>query len=228
MRWLDSLATRLPLRLALFMALASLVYWPFLRNAGAMNAFHDAHFLAGYERDAALAVGTYREIPLWDPYTCGGLYGLAAPQTRYASPFFLVSMLFGVDRAAPLIFWLCAIIGMEGTFAYARARGAAARFALIAAPLAGLAGFYPFALHFGWVQFASFQLVPWLHWGLFRAVRGQTRGAIGFAAVAAVAIGFGGTYTLPMAAIPLALELRMALCATCASAHAPPNRVRVS
>jgi hypothetical protein len=176
-----------------------------------MNMFHDAQYLSAYERHARLTLLQFGQLPLWDPYNCGGLYGLAAPQTRYASPFFLLSLLFGVDRGAALLAVVMPAIGMEGMYRYARSWGALRLPAFLFAPLMPLSGFFAFAFHYGWIQFYSFCIVPWILFGLRRAMRGDRKGALTCAIAVAVTVGFGGTYTLPMAAVLVLGELLDAL-----------------
>ncbi len=201
------LARCTPLRLGIFLCIALLAGLTVLGQARGMNSFHDAQFLSAYERHARITVTRFHEWPLWDPYNCGGLYGLAAPQTRYASPFFLLSLVFGVDPAASLLFVLLPALGMEGMFRYARRWGALALPAFLFAPLFPLCGWFAFAWHFGWVQFLSFCLVPWILYGLRGALRGERKGALLCAIAVAVTVGFGGTYTLPLALLLCACEL---------------------
>jgi hypothetical protein len=196
-----------PLRLGIFLGVAVAACLPMLDQAGAMNSFHDAQFLSGYERDAVLSVSRFHQLPLWDPFTCGGIYGLGAPQTRYASPFFLLSLLFGTDRAASLLAVLLPVLGMEGMYQYARHRGALSVPSLLVAPFFPLCGWFALAWRFGWVQFLSFCLVPWILVGLRGVLRGSRRGALLCSAAIAITMGFGGTYTLPMAVLLCACEL---------------------
>jgi hypothetical protein len=198
---------RTPLRLGVFLCVAMIGAWAAVSQAGGMNAFHDAQFLSAYERHARLSVLQFGQLPLWDPYNCGGLYGLAAPQTRYASPFFLLSLLFGVDRGIALIAVLLPAIGMEGMYRYARRWGALALPSFLFAPLFPLSGWFGFSLHYGWVQFYSFCLVPWLLLGLRGTLRKERKSALLLAVVVAVTVGFGGTYTLPMAVVLCLAEL---------------------
>lgn len=200
-----------PLRVAVFVLVAIAAGMPMLDQAGGMNTFHDAQFLSAYERHAALSVLRFGELPLWDPYSCGGMYGLAAPQTRYASPFFVLSLMFGVDPAISLLAVLMPALGMMGMFRYARSWGAT-RFAAFAfAPLFPLSGFFAYGYHYGWIQFYSFCLLPWILWSLRGALRGDRRAALFCALSVAVTMGFGGTYTLPMAVLPALGELGDAL-----------------
>src|SRR4051812_17265322 len=116
------LAERTAVRMAIFAVLALVVVWPMLGQAASLNEFRDAQVLALHEQAAVAAIRDYHQIPLWDPWYCGGLYGLGAPQSRFAAPPFLLSVLFGVDRAQPIVVWLFVILGMEGTFRWLRLR----------------------------------------------------------------------------------------------------------
>lgn len=208
---LRSLVNRTPLRLALFLSIALIGCFAALDQAAGMNSFHDAQFLSAYERHARLSLLRFHELPLWDPYNCGGIYGLAAPQTRYASPFFLLSLLFEVDAAAALLAVLLPALGMEGMFRYARSWGAGPLSAALLAPLFPLSGWFPFGFHYGWVQFYSFCLVPWILYGLRGSLRGSRGAMLVLAVAVACTMGFGGTYTLPMALVLCLAELLDAL-----------------
>jgi hypothetical protein len=203
-RSLSVLATRTPLRITLFLLLAWLCALPIIAQASGMNTFHDAQFLSAYERHARLAVLQFGQLPLWDPYSCGGMYGLAAPQTRYASPFFLFSLLLGVDRAASLFAVLWPALAMEGMFRYARSWGSGPHAALLCAPLFPLSGFFATSWYVGWVQFFSFCGLPFILLGLRGALRGSRASAYLCGVSCLVTVGFGGTWTLPMGA-PLCL-----------------------
>src|SRR6187551_1525838 len=106
------LAERTAVRIALFALIATVLVWPMLATAGWLNEFRDAQVMALYERAAVDSVKRFGELPLWNPWYCGGLYGLGAPQSRFASPTFLLSLLFGVERSEPLVIFLFAVLGM--------------------------------------------------------------------------------------------------------------------
>jgi hypothetical protein len=61
------------------------------------------------------------------------------------------------------------------------------------------------------VQFLSFAGVPWILLGLRRALRGSRPGAYLCAVSCALTIGFGGTWTLPMALLVALFEVLDAL-----------------
>ena len=193
------------LRIAIFAVLATVLVWPVLAQAAHMNEFRDAQVLALYEHAAVDTVKRYGEWPLWNPYYCGGLDGLGTPQSRFASPTFLLSLIFGVERAEPILVFLLAFLGMEGTYRWVRLR-ASEWPSMLVAPVFALSGYFAVSYFRGWTSFFGFELVPWILLGVTLATHGKIRGiwvaALGFAFL----IGFGGTYAAPLVTVAMLLE----------------------
>jgi hypothetical protein len=126
LRRLRALAAWTPARLALFAVVALVGCWPWLAHAAAFNDFRDAQVLFAYERDAVSTVRAYHQLPMWDPYYCGGISAFGTPQGRFVAPTFLLSLLFGAQRAQALTAFLLAIVGMEGFYRLAKSRTASA------------------------------------------------------------------------------------------------------
>ncbi|HSS40003.1 MAG TPA: hypothetical protein VLT58_14645 [Polyangia bacterium] len=191
----------------MFTVIALAVTWPVLATAGWMNMFRDAQVLYAYERDAAWSVLHFGSPPLWDPYYCGGLYALGTPQSRFASPTFLLSVLFGPARGEALTIFAMVILGLEGTFRYVRLRAAGAWASMLAAPVFAMSGVFIASPFLGWTNFFGFELVPWALLFLRRAVRRETSAAVWAAAFSAWIVGFGGTYAAPMVLLLALYEL---------------------
>ena len=199
------------LRTAWFALMGLIVNWPLLGVAGELNEFRDAQFLFNYEDVATRTVLAFGELPLWDPYYCGGLYLLGTPQSRYASPPFLLSLLFGAQRAQPLIAFAVTLLGMEGFFRYARMRTASALGPALIAPLFACNGWGPFAFFCGWLHFYGFLLLPWVLHGADLTLRGRRAGPLVIAATFTFIIGFAGTYAGPLAVLLMFLHTLRAL-----------------
>src|SRR4051812_11267839 len=103
-----------PIRLAAYAVLTLGATWLALGQVGGTNDFRDSHLLEPYESVARDAVLHHAQLPLWDPYHCGGLYALGNPQTRFASPTFLASLIFGARRGGAVLLALFLLLGMEG------------------------------------------------------------------------------------------------------------------
>lgn len=215
---LASLSKRLELltrdpwpRAFFFFALAAAAVSPYLLSAGAFNEFRDAQVLWLYEDAARRSVMNFGQLPLWNPDFCGGMPALGTPQARFASPTFLLTLLFGTTRAEPLTLFAMVTLALFGAHRLAREHGAREFGATLAAPLFGLMGLFACAPFLGWFGFLGFALLPWLLVGVRQAARGEPRGAVLVALSTAFIVGFGGTYVAPLSLVACALELLLLL-----------------
>jgi hypothetical protein len=200
-------AARTPYRLGAFAVVALVTAWPLLATAAWMNEFRDAQVLSHYESAARESVLRWHQFPLWDPYYCGGMYVLGTPQSRFVSPTFLLTLLFGEARAESLAIFAMIVVGLEGTFRCARSRKATAFGAMLAAPAFALSGLFAASSSLGWVGFFGFELLPWIALGVRRALTGERMGVVTLAGAMAFCVGFAGTYAAPMAALWCAFEV---------------------
>jgi len=192
-----ALAARTWWRLAAFATLAVVAQLFWLWHAGAMVDYRDAQYFTLFEDAARRSVVDHHQLPLWNPYYCGGIYALGTPSARFAAPTFLFTLVFGVLRSSPLVAAFLYFAGLEGTYRYVRAHGAGALGALLAAPIFALSGFFPRSGSFEWVNFLGFELLPWAALGLRRAFAGEVRGAVLAGGATAWMTCFGGTYAAP-------------------------------
>jgi hypothetical protein len=212
-------------RLAWFTLLALAATWQSLGKAGLFTETTDAQHFSLYEETARLTLTHFHELPLWNPYYCGGIPALGTPSARFASPTFLFTLLFGTLRAEPLILMAMTVVGLEGAYRYALARGGGAAGALLAAPIFALCGCFARWQSFAWTNFYGFQLVPWVLLGFRDLCRGSRRGVLVFASTLAWMIGFGGTYAAPITALATVTEAIQALLAR---RHRPGNFARLA
>lgn len=205
------LARHTLLRLAFFTVIATALVWPILPDAARLNEFRDVHYLFLYERSAIDTLRRFGQLPLWNPYYCGGFDAVAAPQTRFVSPTLLLGLLFGAERAEILTVFFFFIVGMEGMYRWLRLRVNDALAATLVAPVFALSGQLAVAYYRGWIQFFGFLLVPWILYGITLAARRRVSG-LAIASVAfAVLLGFAGFFAAPMLAVAAALEALRAL-----------------
>lgn len=194
-------------RLTLFGIYALLCQSSLLLHADEFNLFRDAQYLLGYEEHARISVAEYLQLPLWDPYACGGLYALGSPQTRFVSPSFLLTLLFGTHRGAALTAFFMMWLGLEGMFRYLRAHRIEPLGAFLAAPILPATSFFASATAMGWFHFYGFMLAPWIARSLLAVLDGRRMGIAAIAALFTWMIGFGGTYPAPFACVWCAFEL---------------------
>jgi len=161
-----------PARAAYFLLVTTVAFWPTLAAAHLLNDFRDAQYCAVFEEAARLSVVKFHELPLWDPYYCGGVPGLGTPSAWFASPTFLLTLLFGTLRGDALIGFAMTVIGLEGTYRYVRARGGGSLASMTAAPVYALSGVFAHTGALGWTHFYGFELVPWALLGIRLALGG--------------------------------------------------------
>jgi hypothetical protein len=208
---LPRLARHVAFRLAFFAVLATLLVWPVLGDAARLNEFRDVHHLHLYERVAIDTLRQFGELPLWNPYYCGGFDAVAAPQTRFVAPSLALGLLFGAERAEILTVFFLAVIGMEGMYRWLRLRVTSPVAALLVAPVFALSGQFAVAYYRGWIQFFGFHLVPWILYGVTLAVRRRLAGVVVASSAFALMVGFAGLFAAPMVAVAGALEAARAL-----------------
>lgn len=202
-----------PNRLLLFTGLALGAALPMLRTAGAFNEFRDAQVLWLYEDQARRSVVDFFQVPLWNPDFCGGFPALGTPQSRFAAPTFLLTLLLGTTRAEPVTLFFMVLLALLGAHRYARSSGASHFGATLGAALFGLAGVFACAPFLGWFGFLGFALMPWALSGLRAVLQGAPwrEGTVVLALSTAFIVGFGGTYVAPITLVAAAVELALHL-----------------
>jgi len=194
-------------RTAYFVSLAAATTWTVLGTANLLNDFRDAQYCTLWEEAARLAVAKFHQLPLWDPYYCGGITGLGTPSARFVSPTFLLTLVFGTLRGTALTMFVMTCVGLEGAYRYARARGAGALGATMTAPVFGLSGIFAYSTALAWTNFFGFELVPWALVGVRLALAGSRRGIVLAGLAMGWMIGFGGTYTGPLTLLAAIYEV---------------------
>ncbi|MBF0286416.1 MAG: hypothetical protein HQM14_01245 [SAR324 cluster bacterium] len=137
----------------------------------------------------------YKQIPLWNPYYCGGGVMLANPQSRFLSPSFVLLLLFGTVAGIKMEIFLHLVIGMLGCYLLGRYYKLDPLVAWIPSFVYMLSSMYALALSAGMSWFLSVAYVPW---AIFWYVRSfETRWCIILTSLSLVLIFFGGgPYTL--------------------------------
>lgn len=206
-RTIGKLAADRWVRVCFFFALALIATFPWLLTAGGFNEFRDAQVLWLYEDQARRSVLDFGQLPLWNPEFCGGLPALGTPQARFASPLFLLTLIFGTTRAEPLIIFTLVVVALYGAFHLARSHGATRAGATLGAPLFGLLGVFACAPFLGWFGFLGFAFLPWILLGVRKAARGELSGLALVGLSTGFIVGFGGTYVAPISFVACVIEL---------------------
>ncbi len=139
----------------------------------------------------------FHQIPLWNPYKCGGLPMLANPQSRILTPMFLLQLVCGPVLGLHLEIILHLALAWAGGYLLGRMLGMTRLGAIGAATLFPASSWFYLHLGEGHAVMLPFAYLPWLALCLWRAFeyRGATY-AIAAGAILALMFGEGGVYAV--------------------------------
>ncbi|HMY59270.1 MAG TPA: hypothetical protein PK472_13495, partial [Pseudomonadota bacterium] len=185
--------------LLLFAVCSLLALWPALLALHKFCERYDWRYFEALTEMSRRAVVFYHELPMWNPYSCGGEVGIANPQSLDAAPTFLLILLFGTAAGYKLSLVLYAFLAMTGTYLLCRKYSLSVLPATVAAVAYGLNGYH--ALHFsaGHVSFLGVTLFPLLLYCYERALD-EAQWVIPTGLCSAWIAMLGGTFTPPLAA----------------------------
>jgi hypothetical protein len=144
----------------------------------------------------------YHQLPLWNPYGCGGEVLLANPQSEVAAPTMLLPLIFGTALGVKLVLVFYLFCAFDGMYRLARDHQLSIAASWLAAVLFGTNGWMAIHLMSGHSNFASAGLFPYLVL-FYRRGREDLAWAIPLGAVAAWIVALGGTSTPAMATVLL-------------------------
>src|SRR2546427_6354046 len=113
---------------AVVIAVAALLFGaafslPLLLHLGQAGVHQDWDLLWQLQWAAQQSVAHFHQLPLWNPYKCGGMPLLANPHSRIITPFFLLHLLLGPVTGVHVEIPLHLAIGWGGGYLLARAQG---------------------------------------------------------------------------------------------------------
>lgn len=194
------LAELTPLRLLFWLALAAWFFQNLLSNPYSIGMAHDWTYFTHHEQSAHLTYVKYRELPVWDPWFCGGIPGLGNTQNNALSLTALLGVVFGVMPGARLASLLFFVAGLEGTYRCARHHGTRGVGALAAGTLFALSGRFVQPFVDGQPVFMAFALTPWVVLGFEKGLHSLSS-SFGLGAVLALIFFEGGAVTTPLMVI---------------------------
>ena len=155
---------------------------------------------------ARVSVVRYHELPLWNPYECGGLPLWDNPQAPLGAPLIWPLYLLGTLPTMELWLVVHGAIGFVSMWLLTRRElGVSRMAAFVSAGAFAFGGFFQGHLPGGHFVFASFEYFP-LAVLLWRRAERDLRHAIAFGLLVALMIYEGGVYPLPHLAVLLAIE----------------------
>jgi hypothetical protein len=157
--WRTAEARWVALGAALFGILFS---YPILLRLTQPSEQNDWDFEAELHWVAYYSVEHFHQLPLWNPYKCGGMPMLGNPQSRILTPFFLLHLIVGPMVGMHLEVTLHLAIAWAGGYLFARLLGLRPLSALLAATVFPAAGWFPLHLGEGHLVFLGVVYLPWL------------------------------------------------------------------
>ena len=144
-----------------FLVIALFFTWPVFRDFDywGIQDWDQHFFYHAVPRDTVLR---YRQLPLWNPYTCGGTVLLANPQSRFLSPTFLLVLFLGAVRGLKIEIWLHAAIGLYGMYRLARHYRLDFLPALVSAIVFAGSSTHALNLTVGMTWYMSVAYLPWV------------------------------------------------------------------
>ncbi|MGO8992378.1 MAG: hypothetical protein ACLQVI_03555 [Polyangiaceae bacterium] len=194
------------LGLALFaLALSTFAWWPALMAHPSAQG-GDGPFFHEMIEVIRVSVFRYHELPLWNPFQCGGVPLWDNPQGLSAAPILWPLLAFDTARAVELWYVVHSAIGFCCMWALVRGDLRLSRPAsVVASAMWAFAGVHNQHLtggHFVWVPYLYYPLGLYL----WRRAERDMRAAVGLGILVALEMHEGGTYPLPHLALILAGE----------------------
>lgn len=142
------------------LALATLAALPVFESFGNWGIQDwDQHLF--YNAVPRVTLLQYHQVPLWNPYYCGGTVLLAHPLSRFLSPFFILHLLFGTVAGIKLEIPLHLALGLIGVYSLARTYPLGRASSSLAAILYTLSTMFAGMLTTGMTSFLAVAYVPW-------------------------------------------------------------------
>jgi hypothetical protein len=187
----------------LFVALGLAAVAPIFRYPQLFASPYDWRYFQTLIEVGRRSVVWFHQVPLWNPYSCGGEVLLANPQSQVASPMFALPLLFGTALGLKLVLAAYLALAFDGMYRLGRSYELGRAGALLASMLWGAGGWLALHLSSGHANFAAASLFPYLML-FYRRGLARWEWAIPLGAVAAWIVGDGGTSTPAMAVVLLA------------------------
>ena len=158
---------------------------------------------------ARVSVQHFHELPLWNPYECGGIPLYDNPQAPTGSPLVYLSLWFGTTATLYIWYIVHGALGFAGMWLFARDELQLTRVATFAgATIWGFSGVVQQHFSGGHVAFAAFVYLP-IALLLWRRAESSIKHAVLLGLLVAWMIYEGAVYPLPHTGLFLAAETLM-------------------
>lgn len=144
----------------IFLAVSFVFVLPVYDNIGYLG-MRDADSFELYHAVPEKTILNFKQMPLWDPFECGGKPLLADPQSLFLSPAFLINLVFGTIIGIKIKIFAYLMVGLHGMFRlskHLKMKGAAAYLPSFVYMLSSV---YPLHITDGMLWILPMAYVPW-------------------------------------------------------------------
>jgi hypothetical protein len=200
--WLERALDVTPLRLTLWLWLVMIPLSAVFHSPRHGGFTLDWQFFQFFDEIARKTLLEHHQLPIWNPYFCGGTTFIGNPQTTFLVPTFPLVLWFGTTFGQRLSNIVVLVVGCEGAWRLARWLGVR-RLAALVAPLS-----FPFFIRiFHWIHdgqhgLPGWALAMWVFYGYLRGLERPVYLALGGAFFAWI-MCYRGIETVPELALVL-------------------------
>jgi hypothetical protein len=197
-------------------ALASTVFalafsYAILKNIAGLGLDHDWDYAMEMQWAPFYSVTHFHQLPLWDPYKCGGIPLIGNPNSRILTPFFFLDLLFGPLVGIHLEIIAHLAIGFGGAYLLARVLEIGKLGSIATGAAFAGSSWYYLHLALGHATFMSVMYIPYIFAFFWVGVyRRRLIFAAPMGAITALIFFEGGIYQtsyLPLVLVALAVVL---------------------
>jgi hypothetical protein len=136
--------------------------YPLLLHLRVLTSFWDWDFALELMVAARRSIVQYHQLPLWNPWMCGGAPLLGNPQARILNPFFPLVLIFGPAAGTHLAVWLHLAMTWAGGYVLGRVLGMRPLGAVACASAFASSSWFALHVASGELVMMGFCYFPWL------------------------------------------------------------------
>jgi hypothetical protein len=180
--------------------------YPIIRNLSQIGVVWDWSEKLSHVWTTVTSIKTFHQIPLWDPFSCGGMPLLANPLFPGLTPWFGLDLLFGPVVGVNLQIPIHLAIAWTGAYVLARCVGMGVLGALACASIFASSSWFFIQLVAGHFEMMATAYLPWILAFFWESI-GRRRLTLSCVAglLLAIAFGEGGIYVCARAALLIPL-----------------------
>lgn len=187
----------------LFIVLAFALCFPLLKDLQ-VSCRGDWDYFSSIHEVSSLSFFEYRQFPLWNPYTGGGISLIGNPQSGFPSPLFFVTGLFGVFAGLKIAVWLHTALGLWGMWLLAGHLGLKGPARLVPAFIFIFSSTWALHLTEGHMVWLPAAFLPLLFWAFLKGLR-EKQWLLAAGIIESVMFYEGGTYVFAFSILFVAI-----------------------